>query len=178
MPFTEQSRFLDDELFSLTLMATTQRGKLYRANATKAERAALQGALRGALAGLTPAYENAVSDSDHVANIDALRRRLTASHGSVLAGGKLRVGSAQKALNLHLKYMWCLDRIAMPPHCPLDSTVLKNIPGCGSVRWTQLDSLSEYRDLISKARRVADKESLALWELRLYNAGKPIVGAD
>src|SRR5450830_1903142 len=159
MPFTEQSRFLDDELFSLTLMATTQRGKLYRENATKAERAALQGALREALAGLTPAYQNAVSDSDHVANIDTLRRNLTAKLGSVLAGGKLRVGSAQKALNLHLKYMWCLRRIALPPHCPLDSIVLARIPGCGSVRWTQLDSLNEYRDLISKVRGVAGKES-------------------
>jgi len=66
----------------------------------------------------------------------------------------------------------------MPPHCPLDSTVLKKIPRCGSVRWTQLDSLNEYRDLISKARAVAGKESLALWELRLYNESKPVVGAD
>src|SRR5664280_1058689 len=168
MPFTEQGRFLDNNLFSLTLMATTQRGKVYRANATEAERAALREGLRGALADLTPTYKNAVSDSDHVANIDALCKRLTEPYGSVLAGGKLRVGSAQKALNLHLKYMWCLGRIAMPPHCPIDSIVLVNIPGCGSIRWTHLDSLNEYRDLISKARSVAGKESLAVWELRLY----------
>jgi hypothetical protein len=53
----------------------------------------------------------------------------------------MRIGLAQKALNLYLKYLWCLGEIHEPPHCPLDSIVLGQVPGCKDVRWTLIATL-------------------------------------
>ena len=172
MPNNDQLRFLDDEFFTLTLMATTQRTKLYMATAKDPERDSARKALRAALSTLTPAYGRQVSDSEHGANIEGLAKGLTAEHASALRGGHFRIGLAQKALNLHLKYMWCLNRVVMPPHCPLDAFVLDHIPGCSDVKWTQMDSLPEYQELISRARKVAGDEPLAVWELRLWSLTK------
>lgn len=164
-----RASFLSSELFSLTLMATTQRAKLYSEDATDAERATLRSALREALDEFTPKYEKSVTDAVHLANIESLSKGLSASHKTVLAGGRLRIGSAQKALNLHLKYMWCLGRAAMPPHCPIDAIVLARVPGCSAVRWTKLDSIIDYEQLIRRVRKVAGEIPLAVWELHLYN---------
>jgi hypothetical protein len=39
-----------------------------------------------------------------------------------------RVGTAQKALNLYLKYLWCLGEIKTPPHCPFDRGIIQMLP--------------------------------------------------
>lgn len=167
-----QTAFLGDELFSLTLMAVTQRAKLYSDIAGEAEREALRRALQDALQSLTARYEKPVSETDHVGNIEFLSTAISGSHGGALRDSRLRIGTAQKALNLHLKYMWCLGRVQMPPHCPIDSIVLAKIPGCSGVRWTKLDRLSEYEGLIQKAKVAAGNTPLAEWELNLYNSAQ------
>ena len=42
-------------------------------------------------------------------NIVALSEGLSEDHADILAGKRFRVGTAQKALNLYLKYLWCLQ---------------------------------------------------------------------
>jgi hypothetical protein len=88
-------------------------------------------------------------------------------HANALNGSRFRIGSAQKALNLYLKMLWCFDRIPAPPHCPFDRIVLSHVPDCERIKWTELDSPSEYRRIVSCARSVAGG-SLAEWELRSY----------
>jgi hypothetical protein len=165
--------FLKDELFSMTLMATVQRGKVYSAGATEGQKDAVRQTLRSELEQLTPNYREAVPETQHVENIASLANRLSAQHSHALDKGRFRIGSAQKALNLHLKYLWCLDLISLPPHCPFDAIVLSRIPGCSDVRWTALDSLEEYEKIVRAARAVACDCPLPLWELRLYNAAQP-----
>jgi hypothetical protein len=120
-------------------------------------------------------------------NIKNLAQTLSKKYPEALHGSRFRIGSAQKALNLYLKMLWCLDRIPTPPHCPFDAIVLSHIPGCQSVRWTQLDSLPEYQRIVRCARSAANGVSLAEWELHLYtsalsavrvaNLAAPTVGA-
>lgn len=171
---TEQQAFLDDEFFSMTLMATVQRGKLYREGSGEAEKDAFRRALRLELERLAEQYKAGISEAQHLANIENLANSLSGSQTSALNAGRLRIGSAQKALNLYLKYMWCLGRIPIPPHCPFDFMVLSRIPGCRDVRWTQLDSLPEYERIVRQAKTAAGNCPLAEWELRLYNAAQPI----
>jgi|SRR5208337_3033874 len=167
----EQQTFLADEFFSMTLMATVQRGRLYREGSSEDSREAFRRALRSRLERLREQYAAGVSEDQHLANIENLANELSGS--DALKERRFRIGSAQKALNLYLKYMWCSGRVATPPHCPFDSVVLSRLPSCRNVRWTQLDSLDAYKQLVQEARKAAGGNSLAEWELRLYNDAQP-----
>jgi hypothetical protein len=167
---SEQLDYLKSELFSLTLMGTVQRGKLYQKDSTEDQRKAFRRELRFELERLAEQYRGVVSERRHFANIERLAKTLSDKHPKALSGKRLRIGSAQKALNLYLKYMWCLGHIPIPPHCPFDARVLSKMPGCRDVRWTQLDSISEYENIVRCAEAAACGIPLAKWELRLYNA--------
>jgi len=171
---SEQLAYLKDEIFSLTLMGTVLRGKVYRKNSTEVERSTLRGALRVELERLAQKYEGGVQEREHFGNIDKLANTLSRTHSKALSGGRFRIGSAQKALNLYLKYLWWLDRIPSPPHCPFDAMVLSRVSGCSEVRWTQLDSLAEYKRIVECAKAAAKGVSLSEWELYLYNASQPL----
>ena len=111
MSKSERTRFLHNELFSMTLMATVQRGRVYR----------------------------------------------------------IRIGSAQKALNLFLKYLWCIGEAPEPPHCPFDFQIISKLPPAVRCNWTELDSIETYRALVAAAKTAAAGQSLAEWELAEYN---------
>lgn len=153
----------------MTMMATAQRGRLYRDGVSADERQRLRAALRARLEGLATKYAEPVTDSDHVATIVEISDDLSSRHPRALCAGRFRIGSAQKALNLYLKYLWCLGEATMPPHCPFDSVVLAEVPGCRQVRWTKLDSADEYERIVCAARNVAGGLPLAEWELQFYN---------
>ncbi len=169
-----QRQFLRDECFSLTLMAVVQRGRLYRKGSTEMLRKEFHRELRRELDRLVPQYRTAVTEDDHLRNIVGLADGLSQSQKKALAGGRFRIGSAQKALNLYLKYIWCLGDIAAPPHCPFDYQVISELPGCEGYKWTRLDSVESYKSLVEAARRKASDRSLAEWELQLYNDARPV----
>jgi hypothetical protein len=164
--------FLRSEFFSMTLAATTQRSKLYTADLTEAERLPFQISLRIALEKISEEYVRSVSDTAHINNIQKLADDLSIKHPELLRDGCMRFGHAQKALNLYLKYLWCLKDIRRPPHFPIDSIILKKIPKFTQVRWTKLTDSSKYKSIIAAARLKSQLsgESLAAWELREYNA--------
>ena len=170
----DQHQFLLDEFFSLTLRALAQRGKLYRKGSNEKSRAAFRNSLRSWLERVTvEQYKDPVADDLHFENIQKFADEMSAAHSDALNGGRLRIGSAQKALNLYLKYMWCSGQIPEPPHCPFDYMVLKYIPQCKHIKWTQLDSMERYKQLVKDARSQAGQVSIAQWELKLYNDVQP-----
>jgi hypothetical protein len=164
-----QHDFLLREFFTLTLAGTVQRSGLYKDGTTEKERKPFQDSLRGILEEMAVDYAECVSEEAHVANIEQLAKRLTEKHPDILADGGMRIGLAQKALNLYLKYLWCLGEISEPPHCPLDSIVLGHVPGCKDVCWTRMKTIEEYCDVIAKVKVAAAGRSLAQWELALWN---------
>jgi hypothetical protein len=166
-----QRAFLEDEFFQLTLGAAMRRGGVYRTGLTEKDRRPVHETLREILEALLPEYQGSrMGDESHLANIERLARAVTTRHVALLEGGRFRIGNAQKALNLHLKYRWCVSGIARPPHCPFDYYVLCEIPGWRSRRWTAIDSIGEYAELVAAARAVAGDRPLADWELAVYNA--------
>lgn len=165
----DQRLFILGQVFSMSMMATAQRGRVYREGVTEHERLLLRAGLQVRLEQLLPRYVHPVCDSAHLENIENLAEEMSSSGQCVLRGARFRIGSAQKVLNLYLKYFWCLGEIATPPHCPFDSLVLARVPKCQYVRWTQLDSMAEYARIVDAAREVAGDVPLAEWELRLYN---------
>jgi hypothetical protein len=168
---TAQRKFLDDQLFGMTLAATARRSNLYAAYLSEAQRKPFQASLRGALESYAQRYTAPVLERHHLKHVNGLAEDLTRRHSGLLEAGRLRFGHAQKALNLYLKYLWCVGRIPEPPHCPIDSLILRKVPGFTEVRWTQLATATEYMSIITAAKVQASAKNLSLaqWELEEYN---------
>ena len=121
-----------------------------------------------------------VNDSIHLSNIVALSSRIKNEHGAILTGGSFRIGAAQKALNLYLKYRWARNLIKAPPHCPIDRVIIDEIKKrdpnrcscsiCKTTMWTKMDNIEEYEHLIERARSAAGNEGYDLphWELKIW----------
>jgi hypothetical protein len=124
--------------------------------------------LRRHLQRLSQKYEATVTSADHVQTIQDLADLLTKAHSAVLRGSRFRYGTAQKALNLYLKYRWCLGEIDVPPHCPFDSEIIRRVPAYTGASWTRMCTDAEYQALVEAATRM-DGSTLAKWELELYN---------
>ncbi len=164
-----QQRFLRDELHGLTLGATTQRANIYRAGLSESQRSPVHTTLRRALDDIAEKYETGVPEKTHLANIKLLSERVGLEHAEVLNGGRFRVGPAQKALNLFLKYLWCAGMIPTPPHCPFDQRIIALLPSSVRCAWTAVDDLDTYKRLVAAARELAGNIPLAEWELSAYN---------
>jgi hypothetical protein len=162
-------QYLRDELYGLTLQATVQRAHIYSPSAPSDARTAFQHGLLRALNALEPLYVSRVADDEHVAHIAALADNVSREHADALHARRFRIGPAQKALNLHLKYLWCLGVIHMPPHCPFDARIIELLPRPERLTWTQLDDIDKYRGLVAAAQRLAGSQPLAEWELHQYS---------
>jgi hypothetical protein len=156
----------------MTLAATVQRSRLYKPKLSEADRKEFQKSLKTELESLAKKYTKHVNDEKHIDNISGLSELLSTKHKRILNGSKMKFGHAQKALNLYLKYLWCLGKLGIePPHFPIDSIILKKIPGYTQIRWTKLNDIDLYRSIIATARIEAKNKNLTLarWELIKYN---------
>ena len=164
--------FLKSQLFQMTVAATMQRNKVYADCTTEAERTSFRAALCKQLTLVSDAYCADFSDQRHEQAITQLADTLSESHGHILVSNRFRVGTAQKALNLWLKYLWCADFLTIEPlHCPFDRIIIQTLSkDVRSLNWTTLDRISDYQRLVSAARIKAGKLPLAQWELTSYNS--------
>jgi hypothetical protein len=169
----EQSKdqFVKREIAYLTILASFQHAKIYAEHASPAERADVRNSLCNELELLADDYvRGPVSDENHVQHIVAFADKMTKRHVRVLHESRFRVGIAQKAVNLYLKYCWCFGRtLNPPPHCPFDRTIIQSLPGCEDINFTQFDDVETYRRLATAAKAEAGSQSMAEWELVLFN---------
>jgi hypothetical protein len=166
--------FLNYDYLAQSVTASLQHSKTYKAHVTPADRDNFRTSLRRQLHGMASRGYNTmeVDDDTHVENICNLSRTLSDRHRDILEGKRFRIGSAQKALNLYLKYLWCQGEIQTPPHCPLDAGVIATLSAAHrKCLWTQLDDIVKYNSMIADAKINAKATgiSLAEWELNLWN---------
>jgi len=162
-----------DQFHGLVLAATVQRANIYRASATEPVRNAFRAGLRRGLDEYAAEYATTVPSDAHVRHIATLADRLSRNHTAALVEGRFRIGPAQKALNLHLKYLWAAGWIPEPPHCPFDAIVIAALPLRSRISWTALDSVAGYQRLVAAAEDLAAPLSLAEWEMREYEKRSP-----
>ena len=124
---------------------------------------------------VTEKYKKGGVDSEgHIKTIKEISSWASRRYGEILADGRLRLGIAQKLLNLHLKYLWCWGIIPEPPHCPFDRNIINKLGYVDEVSWTEMDDVRIYRKLVKAARRAAgDRLSLARWELEEFKRKGP-----
>jgi hypothetical protein len=164
-----QWAFLEEVFLSNSISSALGHNPTYKKGAPKDASDILGRELRRALRELAARYSDPVSEEEHIQNIKALAKRISERCAAILEDRNFRLGPAQKAFNVYLKFLWCDGRISPPPHCPFDSELigkLKLPPGC-QVKWTMLDDEKSYRDWVSAAKVQAGAESLAAWELRV-----------
>lgn len=122
------------------------------------------------LASTAAGYRSTRSDDEHCTALEIIADSLSNRHASILLDGRLRIGAVQKAFNLYLKFMWCMEHNRpAPPHCPIDRPILEYV-GIRS-NWTAIKDISTYRDLIESLRSHATSDgysSLAEWELKTW----------
>jgi hypothetical protein len=133
-------------------------------------------------------YRVPVVEEAHLRNIELLADRVSSSCGELLCEStmrccsgvasppskgnrRFRIGSAQKALNLFLKYLWCLGEVREPPHCPFDRRIIERLPKGVQCNWTQCNDIEHYNRWVAAAQEEAKKDSLSLaqWELCTFN---------
>jgi hypothetical protein len=172
-----QQEFLESVFLSNAVrdaLATRKGRRVYKSKKpTDKARAAVGGALKSKLRSLAwQYYSRKVDDQTHIKNIVDLALYVSTTCGVFLNGGKLFFGVAQKALNVYLKYLWCLDPNVIPPHCPFDDKIIKalgTLPvGCDT-KWTTSDSATSYRAWVAAARAIAGTQSLPEWELEVWS---------
>ncbi len=165
----EICKFLRDEVFMLTLVAVLSRGRVYGSKPTEEDAEMFKSCLRKHLEGMEADYRQCVDDEVHIGNIELLAKRVSASCGKLLCNNRFRIGSAQKALNLFLKYLWCLGKVARPPHCPFDRRIIVDQLKDVRCNWTECDDIECYRRWVAEAKEKAGTRSIAEWELVTYN---------
>ena len=175
--------FLERETLMLTVNGALGHNSTYRDGVVEDRRKKFRESLKSHLKARLEEYRaGPVNDDRHVANIKALSSGLSECHQKILIDGRFRIGAAQKALNLYLKYGWAREIIPEPPHCPIDAIVLKKIKRCPkstrcqiclNTTWTKIDTTQEYRHFIDKAKVAAHRQgqSLAKWELGIWETG-------
>lgn len=167
-----QEDFLKQEFWILAWNASVQRSNLYRKDVEEKARADFRElAIQIMDIAIFQQYKTPVSEAIHCANIEAITEAVTTSGVGVLGDSGYRIGVAQKAFNLILKYYWCAGFLAEPPHCPVDRIILGKTALKSGFNWTQIVSIDEYKNAIGHIRSEADKAglSIAQWELKTFN---------
>ena len=169
-----QENFILQIILSNTQGSSFQHGKVYKKNVSRENKEKFVKAFRDKLKSLEKKYRKKVSEKDHIENIEKFKDGLSDDFPAVLRGKKMRLGPAQKAVNLYLKFLWCLGYIKEPPHCPIDGIVLTKVKS--KIKWTKLDDVEEYKEIIEliRARAKAGNQSIAKWELDLWQSRRDL----
>jgi len=162
-------RFITNELSLLTLKATlaTRNSKwpVYKKTISEYQRQVPKNSFRNVLHEIEVKYSKMPSMDEHISFISRTSEKLSLEIGLYLHEGKLRIGVAQKLINLHLKYLWCAGFIDEPHHCPIDG-IIRDIANL-DYDWISNDNIDDYKKAISKLQTIGKKENISLagWEL-------------
>ncbi len=165
--------FIEETMMLSTMRATLSRNSTYNQEVIPSDESkiAMRQLFQDSIRDLLPTYKDPVSDKAHEDNIQRISDSVSKAYCDVLQNGRLRIGTVQKALNLYLKYMWCLEKITTPPHCPFDAVVIGYLKLLKPIQWTKMDSIGDYQMLVAAARTelaTHSLSSLADWELKTY----------
>jgi hypothetical protein len=112
------------------------------------------------------------SQKDLIEFIQYLSNQTSSQFKCILENQRFRIGMSQKVTNLYLKFFWCLDKINVPTHLPLDRVVQKHLPKGERISWTKLDCIENYQKTIDSLKLVAGNKTLSEWELDIWNKQK------
>ncbi|NCN05944.1 MAG: hypothetical protein GW949_09965 [Spirochaetales bacterium] len=163
-------KFVLDEVFLMAWNASAQHNRLYALECTPTQRIVFKNRMKEFIeSSVLPNYHHDYSEKDHLSFIHSIKEYAEKEFCPILSKGTYTIGTAQKLLNLLLKYYWCLGYLDNTPlHCPVDRIILQ-VAGINSVNWTDFDTADEYQGIVNRLKEVAQSRSLAEWELDLWS---------
>lgn len=165
----KQNSFIEEELWALAWNASVRRADLYKKSCSEDDRQEFRyNIIDHIQCKIIPKYKDrTVTEREHYSNLQNIINFANTKGKDVLGGKGYKAGSAQKLLNLGLKYYWCNYKYIRPPHCPIDSIVLGKL-GLKEIKWTKIITIDEYMKVIKKVKEKIGHEDLAEWELENY----------
>lgn len=173
--------FLLDEFFENSWNAAVQRNQTYNDNVSKEDKKLLKNNVKQIVIEMLDEYsEKKIDDDVHYENIDKIITNIPDSLNQELKETKLKAATAQKVLNMMLKYCWCRGWIKEPPQMPIDDMNIKKLiteankqskfDNVDTIKkyssWTKkIEDLEDYKNIIKSIRKILYKKSLAKWEL-------------
>ena len=178
----EKRRFLEKNIDYLVFMSSLTQGityPVYKREISDDEKKSFKEHLSQRLREFAVNYKHELKEDNkerHTNNIEILQNELNSSWHRILfchedkQDGWITFGRVQKLFNLYLKYHWAMDWVAEPPHCPIDSIVLRNVGLLDSWQSPHFTK-QKYIQAIEKCREKAlGKMTIAEWELRMFNS--------
>jgi hypothetical protein len=166
---------VENVILRITFQGAFQRAKVYSANALEPNRLKFRAFLAKKLKVILhkiPKIDN-YDDNMHYSIIKDFANEISDSEfKDLIAGGRFRIGIAQKLINLYWKYSWILKpNIATPIHCPFDSIVINDIIAFKErekVNWTEFDEKDDvYLELVEKAKQFSGDKYSSIAEMEL-----------
>jgi hypothetical protein len=112
------------------------------------------------------------TDADHFRTIAAFSDKASRHKifRTYLVRNRLKIGTAQKLINLYWKMNWLLKpAIKLPLHCPFDCIIIRELDNSvRDIRWTLSDKMDDYKRLVAAARAKSGGKSIFEWELKTY----------
>ena len=114
------------------------------------------------------------TDNHHFEIITQFSETVSEKHKNILEDGRLRIGHAQKLINLYWKLSWLLKKdIPKPVHCPFDSIIISKLPKeVRHITWTKMDRIDDYKALVAACREMLTVSDTSYcitdWELKVY----------
>lgn len=166
----QQAEFLNYEMWILTFGGAFQRAGIYSDNIDDKTKAEFRAAIRNKIDNIANnKYKKMeVSTDSHIKTLLEVKEWIDTNYFHILTDGEIKLGVIQKLVNLYLKYQWCLGLVCKPPHCPFDRIVISKMNLRNPPAWTKMNSIDTYKMLVNKAAELADKKSIAEWELDVF----------
>lgn len=162
---TNQNKFILSEIKMYAWTASVQRNTVYKEDVNEYNKNIFRLDIINYVDSLVfPDYYVIVDEDIHINNIIKIQEKANDKFSAILDKDVHRIGTIQKHFNLYLKYLWCLNKIPMPPHCPIDKIILIKA-GDRSTAWTKMETIDEYITAINKIKDKANGIPLAEWEL-------------
>ncbi len=164
-----QKKFIENEIYILAWNASVQHNPVYALDCSINNRSKFRKDIILYLINyILPMYDKKITENDHYNNIVNLRNYAEKIGKNILLNKYYKIGTAQKLLNLSLKYFWCIGWIKEPPNCPVDRIILGKA-GINNLSWTKINTIKEYKSIIDNIRKKVKRNDLAQWELEVFN---------
>jgi len=167
----QKASFIDYEIWIMSFGGGFQRANVYARNIDEGEKPKFRALIREKVnAIVSDKYcKSTVLSNEHLNVLVEIKEWIDSRFSSILRNGEIKFGVVQKLINLYLKYQWCMDLAARPPHCPFDRIIIEKLKLENPPNWTEINDIDIYNKLVEKATEVAEPRSIAEWELDVFS---------